>query len=109
MLASSVLALCRPRFQAGSLLMEPRVHDLVEEQKLDLISYLARHLRGDWGDVSDARRRANIAALRHQRALSSSYELIPGENLTIITDAKRRFTTATLTTAESPKLTGVRQ
>lgn len=109
MLASSVLSLCRPRFQAGQLLIAPGVHDLVEDRKLDLMSYLARHLRGDWGDVSEADRRANIAALRQGCQLLSSYEFAPGQKLRIITDAHRQFTTAILSPTAPFYSKGARQ
>ena len=96
MIASSVLSRCSPRFQAGLLSMSPYVTALVENQMLDLESYLARHLHGDWGDVSEADRKANVVALRAGCRLLSSYDLARGLKLKLVTDASRKFTTATL-------------
>jgi hypothetical protein len=96
MLASSVLCVCRPRFQAGHLVMTPGVQRLIEDGKLDLMSYLRRHLSGDWGDLSDADRRANEDALRHGDQLLSVYRVSPDVKLYIITEADREATTALL-------------
>jgi hypothetical protein len=96
MIASSVLSLCRPRFQAGRLSMTPGVQQLVHEGTLNLMPYLGRHLSGDWGDLSDADRRANDAAIRRGDRLLSSYQITPETTLWIITEADRAATTALL-------------
>ena len=96
MLASSVLSVCRPRFQAGQLLMTPSVSDLVQHGALNLMNYLRRHLSGDWGDLSDSDRRANDAALRDGGQLLSAYQVTPTVRVWIITEANRQATTALL-------------
>jgi len=96
MLASSVLSLCRPLFQAGQLVMTPGVGSLVEDGQLNLMRYLSRHLRGDWGDLSDGDKAANNAALRHGDRLFSAYEISPQVKIWIITEADRSVTTALL-------------
>ena len=94
--ASSVLCSCRPRFQAGKLLMTPSVRDLVEQGTINLKDYLRRHLDGDWGDVSPHDWQANQDALRHGDRLFSAYQVTPDLRLWIITEAGGEATTALL-------------
>jgi len=96
MLASSVLSLCRPLFQPGRLLMTPGVTRLVHDHQFNLMSYLSRHLSGDWGDISETDRRANQLALRDGDALRSAYQVTPDLRLLIVTAARRDVTTARL-------------
>lgn len=96
MLASSVLSLCRPLFQAGQLVMTPGVGSLVQGGQLNLMRYLSRHLRGDWGDLSAADKTANTAALRDGERLLSAYDISPEVKIWIITEADRSVTTALL-------------
>jgi hypothetical protein len=96
MIASSVLSKCRPRFQAGCLVMTPAVEKLVEGGTLELPEYLCRHLACDWGEVSASDRRANDVALTGGGPLLSSYHIAPDVNLRFVTDAARLRTTAFL-------------
>ena len=96
MIASSVLSKCRPRFQAGCLVMTPAVEKLVEGGTLELRDYLCRHLACDWGEVSASDRKANDAALTGGGSLLSSYHVSPVVNLRFVTDAARVRTTAFL-------------
>ena len=96
MAPSAVLSQCRPRFQAGRLLMTPGVSALVDTGKLDLMNYLSRHLSGDWGDLSDSDRRANDHAVRDGDRLLSSYQVTPDLKIWIVTEANREATTALL-------------
>jgi hypothetical protein len=56
-------------------------------------NFLARHASGDWGDLSDADRRANAHALKTGGRILSAYVTILGERLWIITEADRSRTT----------------
>lgn len=96
MLASSVLSVCRPRFQAGHLITTPGVQRLIQDGKLDLMTYLRRHLNGDWGDLRDADRDANEEALHHGDRLLSVYRVSPDVKLYIVTESDREATTALL-------------
>jgi hypothetical protein len=57
---------------------------------------LARHLRGDWGDVDAHDRNANNLALKRGERLVSSYRLDDGTRIWIITEADRTVTTILL-------------
>ena len=95
--ASSVLSLCpRPLFQAGQLTMTASVTALVLQERLNLMGYLARHLKGDWGEISDEHREANKLALRDRLSLYSFYTVTPDVQLCFVTDAERSTTRAML-------------
>ena len=95
--ASSVLSLCpRPLFQAGQLTMTAGVTALVIQKRLNLMRYLARHLRGDWGEISAEHREANQLALRDRLSLYSVYDVTPDVQLCFVTDADRTSTKAML-------------
>lgn len=94
--ASSVLSLCRPRFQAGRLAMTTRVVALVHQGHLDLSTYLTRHLNGDWGDISHQDWRTNQFALRDGERLRSSYRVSQDLQFCLITESDRSVTRALL-------------
>lgn len=95
-LASSVLSLCQPRFQAGQLKMTKGVTALVQQGKLNVMRYLRRHLNGDWGDVSPEHRQANQLALRDRERLCSFYQVTPNLKLCLVTESDRSVTQALL-------------
>jgi hypothetical protein len=82
-----------PRFRHGRVIMSSRVSDLVQQGRLNVQSYLQRHLSGDWGEVSARTLQANEAALRTKEALFSAYAIDSELKLWIITEADRTVTT----------------
>jgi hypothetical protein len=50
--------------------------------------FLARHVRGDFGDVPPDDRQANLDALMEGARLMSSYKLVDGSTLWVITEAE---------------------
>lgn len=85
------------RFQTGQLLMTRDVNDLVERGRLNPAHCLLRHLKGDWGDISDHDWAANDRALGSgEDRLFSSYEIAPDLTLWIITEWDRSVTTLML-------------
>jgi len=52
------------------------------------LELLARHARGDWGDLCDEDKRANDAAIRTGARILSAYHLADGTKIWIITDAE---------------------
>lgn len=84
------------RFACGQLAMTQGVAYLVQEGSLRPEKYLARHLTGDWGDLSEQDRAANEAALRRGHRLLSSYQITSTLKLWIITEADRSATTLLL-------------
>jgi hypothetical protein len=56
------------------------------------MEFVARHVRGDWGDCDDHDRQANEDALRNGERLFSVYRTVKGEKLWVITEADRSST-----------------
>ncbi|HHZ9395373.1 plasmid related protein [Pseudomonas aeruginosa] len=73
------------------------VDELVKQGQLNPVSYLRRHLDGDWGDLDDSDRRQNDVAMKSgDDRLFSSYQVTPGLKLWIITEWDRSVTTLLL-------------
>jgi len=60
------------------------------------LDFLARHARGDWGDIGKEDTRENALSLREGHRLMSVYTLQGGQKLWIITEADRSVTTLLL-------------
>ena len=83
-----------PLFQTGRLVATPNALANVSEQ--DVRTALARHQKGDWGDVDDHDRNANNVALREGERLFSVYHATNGTKFWVITEADRSSTTVLL-------------
>lgn len=79
-------------FEPGTIVETPGALDLLKKYNLHPIRLLARHLFGDWGDVSTADARANDQALIDQARLLSSYLFSEGERLLVLTECDRSVT-----------------
>ena len=89
--------LSKARFATGHLVATIGVDTLVKQGRLNPTSYLRRHVSGDWGDVDEAERQQNDAALiSGEGRLFSVYRIAPDLNLWIITEADRSVTTMLL-------------
>ena len=78
-------------FQYGRLVSTPGAIAFCEQNKINLISLVRRHLQGDWGDLCDDDKKANEQALIDGTRLLSSYEF-PEGNVWVITEADRSST-----------------
>ena len=79
------------RFPLGQVVSTPGA---LHKYGSELLSIkLARHARGDWGDMDAEDIAANNAALLHEGRLFSSYNMGKGEKLWIITEWDRSVTT----------------
>jgi hypothetical protein len=82
-------------FELGQLLATPGVLDVAAGD--DLMAFLRRHARGDWGVVDQSDWRANDRALKDGTRLFSAYVLRDGSTrIWIITEADRSATTILL-------------
>ena len=81
-----------PRFPHGRVFLTARAVDLVREGKLDALSYLERHLAGDWGEASAPERNVNEAAITGGNLLVSRYTVAADVRLVILTNLERRLT-----------------
>jgi hypothetical protein len=84
------------KFQPGRIVATPGALAALEASGEAPVSYLARHIAGDWGDVGEHDRRENELSLIHGFRLLSAYTLNSGTKIWIITEADRRASTLLL-------------
>ena len=85
-----------PLFPLGQVLATPGALDLLQSYQLAPLSFIQRHVVGDWGDICAEDRQVNADALQHGSRLMSVYAISPTEKLWIITEADRSCTTLLL-------------
>jgi hypothetical protein len=78
----------------GHLAITPLARERIAE--VDVINALARHERGDWGELDPEDRDRNESALEDGYRLLSAYTDRHGEPFWIITEADRSATTVLL-------------
>jgi len=83
-------------FSLGGLYATPGAIAALEAAGEPATTYLARHTRGDWGDMDPEDLRENERSLGRGSRLFSGYNLPTGERLWIITEADRSATTVLL-------------
>ncbi len=90
----------KPRFSLGQVLATPGALAALDTAGQSGHEFLARHVRGDWGDVCADDAVLNDEALNDGSRLLSSYRLKNGTKIWIITEAAdeqgRRAATTTL-------------
>ncbi|GFO81042.1 MAG: hypothetical protein A49_06690 [Methyloceanibacter sp.] len=82
------------KFPLGQVVVTRNV--TVELSPIDVLNALARHARGDWGNLSEQDRAENELALKNGYRLFSSYKKAKGITFWIITEADRSATTVLL-------------
>ncbi len=83
-------------FNLGQLVMTRGVNDQVAEDEAFakfVTSSLARHLRGDWGNLTDEDKLENELSLKEGYRLLSAYESGELPKIWIITERDRSATT----------------
>jgi len=86
----------RRRFRIGRLLATPGAMRAIDEAGQDAAFFLARHAKGDWGEVCEEDKGLNEDALEHDARLLSCYRTLRNVRLWIITEADRSATTILL-------------
>jgi 2-polyprenyl-3-methyl-5-hydroxy-6-metoxy-1,4-benzoquinol methylase len=79
-------------FDLGRIEVTPAASATLSAAGVDPAVYLARHQRGDWGDVDDKRAQVNGWALGHEGIVWSKYRLPVGVSLMIGTARDRSYT-----------------
>ena len=87
-----MIEIARPKFNLGKLVATPGAIEALADAKQSPMEFVARHIKGDWGDVCDEDRQANEDALRHGERLLSVYRTSKGVKIWIITEADRSST-----------------
>ena len=80
-------AIGRPKFNLGQILATPGALDALQESGQNVQFFLARHVRGDWGEVDDEDKQANEQALVDGSRLLSAYRTLKNSRIWIITEA----------------------
>jgi hypothetical protein len=80
------------RFPFGHVVATPAALAALTASGENAVHFLARHLRGDWGDLDPADQHANDQALQCGGRLFSAYTLSTSARLWIITEADRSST-----------------
>lgn len=74
------------KFMLGEVVATRGALALLESKNETPITYLSRHLSGDWGDLDAEDKKANEQAVKHGARIFSAYNL-GGERLYVITEA----------------------
>lgn len=82
-----------PRFKLGRILATPGALEVIADARVSIVDLLIRHLRGDWGELSDSDRQQNELAITAGQRILSNYVLPSGRTVWIITEADRFATT----------------
>jgi hypothetical protein len=82
----------RALFDLGQLVATPGALDTMERYGINPLALLARHLTGDWGDLSAADKRENDFSVTRRLRILSAYGQ-GDEKLWVITEADRSVTT----------------
>ena len=82
-------------FGLGQILATPAALAELEQLRVALASLLARHHRGDWGDLCPEDAEANCRALEEGSRIFSSYR-VGQQKIWVITEADRSATTVLL-------------
>ncbi|KVS04635.1 hypothetical protein K6L27_32695 [Burkholderia cenocepacia] len=82
-----------PRFKLGRILATPAALEAIADAHVSIIDLLIRHMRGDWGDLSESDRQQNELSIDTGLRLLSSYVLPGGQTVWVITEWDRSSTT----------------
>jgi hypothetical protein len=83
-------------FPLGQVVATPGALAALEKAGQTPFEFIARHLRGDWGDLDESDRKENELSLKKGFRLMSSYTTNAAEKIWIITEADRSSTTLLL-------------
>lgn len=85
-----------PLFPLGRVVATPGALAALEKAGQGPLDFLSRHVHGDWGDLCEEDRRENQFSLEQGFRLLSSYRILAGVKLYVITEADRSVTTILL-------------
>ena len=80
------------KFEPGQIVATPGALEAFRASGDDPLAYLARHLAGDWGDLSAGDKQENELSLREGFRILSAYTLNTGVMIWVITEADRSST-----------------
>ena len=83
-------------FPLGAVYPTRKVLEALAKTKMHQHELLRRHMAGDWGDLPEADKQANLCALQQGKPVYSRYTLATGEVLWVFTEGDRSSTTLLL-------------
>jgi hypothetical protein len=86
----------KAKFNLGQLVATPGALEALTKTEESPLSFIARHISGDWGDIDGEDVQENEFALNQNLRLLSVYHLKDGTKIWIITEADRSATTILL-------------
>ena len=86
----------QPLFAPGTLKLSEKVHWLASKSLIDPLPYVQRHVRGDWGEVSEAERQMNDVALEQGAPMTSRFQITPRLHLVVVTSDDQHTTVVQL-------------
>jgi hypothetical protein len=86
----------KPLFPLGQIVATPGALAALEKSGQTPAEFLARHTKGEWGELSEEDRQENRLSLQRGFRLLSSYRTQAGDKLWLITEADRSVTTLLL-------------
>jgi hypothetical protein len=81
------------KFSPGAVVATPAALDAFKASGESPLTFLQRHLAGDWGELSPEDLHENELSLQHNWRILSCYRLSTGVKFWIITEADRSATT----------------
>lgn len=85
-----------PRFDIGQVVATPGALEALREAEQSPAEFLARHVRGDWGEIPPEDWEENEFSLTKELRILSAYRIQKGERIWVITEADRSLTTLLL-------------
>jgi hypothetical protein len=87
----------QPLFSLGQIVATPGALAALAKAGQTPLEFLARHVRGDWGELTEEDRKENQLSLERGFRLLSSYRTDAGDTkLWVITESDRNVTTVLL-------------
>lgn len=81
-----------PRFALGRVVATPGAIEALQRAGHSPWELVARHVKGDWGELDEHDRLVNEQAVKTGERLLSAFTLATGVKLWVITEADRRST-----------------
>ena len=82
-----------PRFTLGRVFATPAALEVIADARTPIVDLLTRHIRGDFGDLSESDRLQNELAVATGQRILSSYVLPNRQTVWVITEWDRSATT----------------
>jgi hypothetical protein len=80
------------KFPPGRIVATPGALAAFEEAGEEPVTYLARHLVGDWGEVCEEDAKENDFSVENGLRILSAYRLKDGTKIWVLTEADRSST-----------------